>query len=65
MTEISKDFLVESWNNRVDTEERERLIELLSGKSIDTIPDVEYVADYLLANGVRLATIPRNRRPQL
>jgi hypothetical protein len=32
--------------------DRERLIELLSGKSIDTEADVEYVADYLLANGV-------------
>lgn len=31
---------------------RERLIELLDGKSIDTQVDVEYVADYLLANGV-------------
>ena len=31
---------------------RERLIELLSGKSIDTYADVKYVADYLLANGV-------------
>ena len=31
---------------------RERLIELLNGKSIDTTPDVEYVADYLLDNGV-------------
>jgi hypothetical protein len=31
---------------------RDRLIELLSGKSIDTQPDVEYVADYLLENGV-------------
>ena len=31
---------------------RERLIELLNGKSIDTYADVEYVADYLLANGV-------------
>ena len=33
---------------------RDRLIELLSGKSIDTQPDVEYVADYLLENGVVL-----------
>lgn len=31
---------------------RDRLIELLSGKSIDTDVDVEFVADYLLANGV-------------
>lgn len=31
---------------------RKRLIELLSGKSIDTYADVEYVADYLLANCV-------------
>lgn len=32
--------------------DRDRLIELLSGKSIDTYADVEYVADYLIANGV-------------
>ena len=31
---------------------RERLIELLDGKSLDTIEDVEYVADILLENGV-------------
>lgn len=34
--------------------ERERLIELLSGKSIDTLPDIEYVADYLLENGISI-----------
>ena len=28
-----------------------RLIELLSGKSLDTVADVECVVDYLLANG--------------
>lgn len=32
--------------------DRERLIELLTGYSIDTPPDVEYVADHLIANGV-------------
>ena len=31
--------------------QRDRLVELLQGKSIDTTADVEYVADYLLANG--------------
>ena len=31
---------------------RDKLIELLDGKSIDTKADVEYVADYLLENGV-------------
>ena len=31
---------------------RERLIDLLTGYSIDTKPDVEYVADHLIANGV-------------
>ena len=31
---------------------RDRLIELLNGKSIDTIIDVEYVTDHLIANGV-------------
>ena len=36
-------------------EMREKLIELLSGFSIDTAEDVEFVADYLIANGV---TIP-------
>ncbi len=34
---------------------REKLIELLSGFSIDTAEAVEFVADYLIANGV---TIP-------
>ena len=31
---------------------RDKLIELLDGKSIDTTADVEYVVDHLLANGV-------------
>ena len=31
---------------------REKLIELLTGLSIDTAADVEYVVDHLLANGV-------------
>ena len=31
---------------------RNRLIELLSGKSLDTVADVECVVDHLLANGV-------------
>ena len=31
---------------------REKLIDLLTGYSIDTKPDVEYVADHLIANGV-------------
>ena len=31
---------------------REKLIDLLSGYSIDTQPDVEYVADHLISNGV-------------
>ncbi len=31
---------------------KEKLIELLTGKSIDTAADVEYVADFLLENGV-------------
>ena len=31
---------------------REKLIDLLSGYSIDTQPDVEYVADHLINNGV-------------
>ena len=37
---------------------RDRLIELLDGKSIDTKADIEYVADYLLANGVIVAPMP-------
>lgn len=32
--------------------DRDRLIELLSGKSIDNVLDVECVVDHLLANGV-------------
>ena len=31
---------------------KEKLIKLLTGKSIDTVADVEYVADFLLENGV-------------
>ncbi len=31
---------------------REKLIDLLMGHSIDTQQDVEYVADYLISNGV-------------
>lgn len=31
---------------------REKLVELLTGHSIDTQQDVEYVADYLISNGV-------------
>lgn len=32
--------------------QKERLVELLTGKSIDQEEDVDYVADYLLKNGV-------------
>ena len=31
---------------------REKLIDLLTGHSIDTQQDVEYVADHLISNGV-------------
>ena len=31
---------------------REKLIDLLTGHSIDTQQDIEYVADHLIANGV-------------
>ena len=31
---------------------REKLVDLLTGHSIDTQQDVEYVADHLLSNGV-------------
>ena len=31
---------------------RDKLIELLTGKSTDTLADVEYVADHLIANNV-------------
>lgn len=40
--------------------ERERLIELLSGKSIDTLPDIEFVADYMLENGVFVPLVNKN-----
>ena len=33
---------------------RDKLIELLLGKSIDTAEDVEYVVDYLIENGVTI-----------
>lgn len=32
--------------------DREKLIELLTGYSLDTPPDVEYVADHLIRSGV-------------
>jgi hypothetical protein len=32
--------------------DREKLIELLTGKSIDTDVDIEYVVDHLIENGV-------------
>ena len=35
---------------------KERLIELLSGKSLDTTADVEYVAEFLLENGVMVSS---------
>ena len=35
-----------------DVSERQKLVWLLNGKSIDTPSDVEYVADYLLSNGI-------------
>ena len=38
----------------IQKEMRDKLIELLSGKSIDTVADVEYVADELIANGAIL-----------
>ncbi len=43
--------------DRVMTD-REKLIKLLTGKSIDTDVDVEYVADFLLKNGVIVAPMP-------
>lgn len=44
-------FLCESIS---DDTERERLKFLLKGKSLDTDEDIEYVADYLIQNGVRV-----------
>lgn len=35
---------------------REKLIELLSGHYMDTMDEVEEVADYLIANGVTIST---------
>ena len=34
--------------------ERQKLIRLLQGKSLDTKDDVEYVADFMLENGVQI-----------
>lgn len=39
------------YDNRIDFQ-RQKLVWLLSGKSIDTPSDVECVADWLLSNGV-------------
>ena len=45
---------------------REKLIDLLTGYSIDTQPDVEYVADHLISNGVTVQEwIPvKDRMPE-
>ena len=44
--------------------DREKLMELLYGHSIDTKEDVEYVADHLLANGVTVQEwIPATEPP--
>lgn len=37
----------------VSVAEREKLITLLTGKSLDTIADIEYVADFLLQNKLK------------
>lgn len=37
--------------------EKQILIELLSGKSLDTSEDVEHVAEYLLRSGVRVPPV--------
>lgn len=37
-----------------DITERQKLVWLLSDKSLDTPADVEYVADWLLSNGVSI-----------
>lgn len=45
-----------SWNKLIDAEcpgsKRQKLICLLRGYSLDTEKDIEYVADYLLMNGI-------------
>ena len=42
---------------------REKLVELLTGYSIDTQSDVEYVADHLVSNGVTVQEwIPATER---
>lgn len=43
---------VNGFFDECDITERQKLIWLLSWKSIDTPSDVEYVADWLLSNGV-------------
>ena len=44
---------------------REKLIDLLTGYSIDTHPDVEYVTDHLIRNGVTVQEwIPVSEPPK-
>lgn len=43
---------VNGFFDECDITERQKLIWLLSGKSLDTPSNVEYVADWLLSNGV-------------
>ena len=46
---------------------REKLIDLLTGYSIDAQPDVEYVADHLIAHGVTVQewiSVKDERKPK-
>lgn len=44
--------------------DREKLVELLYGHSIDTKEDAEYVADYLIANGVTVKEMQKPLMPE-
>lgn len=54
------DSIVKTWNSCQDeiisgANKRQKLIDLLSGLSIDTEQDVEYVVDILLKSGVTIS----------
>lgn len=49
-----RDYIYFELEEPIGQTERQKLIGLLRGKSLDTENDVEYVADFLLENGVQI-----------
>ena len=51
---VVRDYIHFEMEESIGQTERQKLIGLLQGKSLDTEDDVEYVADFLLENGVQI-----------